>query len=75
MSKSCSPTLCSESQGKFPQLPEGLIATVIDDAHKHFDHSKVRDFVLLLVERRASNELASHRLLRYASKPVSAHNT
>lgn len=44
--------------GKFPQLPGGLITTAVDDAHKHFEQSTVRDFVLLLVERRASRELA-----------------
>ena len=45
-------------EGKFPQLPGGLITTAVDDAHKHFEQSRVRDFILLLVERRAHNELA-----------------
>jgi hypothetical protein len=44
--------------GKFSHLPVGLITSAVDDAHRHFEHSAVRDFVLLLVERRASNELA-----------------
>ncbi len=44
--------------GKFAQLPVGLITTAVDDAHKHFEQSVVRDFILLLVERRAYNELA-----------------
>ena len=45
-------------EGKFPQLPGGLITTAVDDAHTHFEQSTVRDFILLLVERRAYNELA-----------------
>jgi hypothetical protein len=45
-------------EGRFPQLSGGLIATAVDDAHEHFEQSRVRDFVLLLVERRAHDELA-----------------
>ena len=78
-------------EGKFPQLPGGLITTAVDDAHTHFEQSTVRDFILLLVERRAYNKLGGPSLrwqadftrldlhltstsIRYASKPVSAHN-
>ncbi len=45
-------------EGKFPQLPRGLITTAVDDAHEHFEQSTIRDFILLLVERRAYNALA-----------------
>jgi hypothetical protein len=43
---------------KFAQLPVGLIATAVDDAYLRFEDSLIRDYVPLLVERRAYNELA-----------------
>ena len=52
-------------EGKFVQLPVGLIATVIEDAYMHFEQSAIRDYILLLVERRAHKELA-----RLASDPA-----
>ena len=42
---------------KFPQLPVGLIATAIEDAYIHLEQSVIRDYIPLLVERRALNEL------------------
>ena len=42
---------------KFPQLPVGLIATAVDDAYMHLEQSVIRDYIPLLVERRARNEL------------------
>lgn len=44
--------------GKSSQLPVGLIATVVEDAYMHFEQSVIRDYIPLLVERRAHNELA-----------------
>ena len=44
--------------GKFSQLPSGLIATAVEDAYKHLAQSVIRDYILLLVERRACMELA-----------------
>jgi hypothetical protein len=44
--------------GKLPELPVGLIATAVEDAHQYFEQSRVRDFILLLVERRARIDLA-----------------
>jgi hypothetical protein len=41
--------------GKFSQLPTGLIATAVEDAYKHLAQSVIRDYILLLVERRAWN--------------------
>jgi hypothetical protein len=44
--------------GKFSQLPAGLIATAVEDAYVLFEHSVIRDYIPLLVERRARKELA-----------------
>jgi len=43
--------------GKCSQLPTGLIATAVEDAYKHLAQSVIRDYILLLVERRACMEL------------------
>lgn len=44
--------------GMFAELPAGLVATTVEDAYMHFNHSVIRDFLPLLVERRARQELA-----------------
>jgi len=44
--------------GKFAPLPAGLIATAVEDAYVRFEDSLIRDYLPLLVERRAHNELA-----------------
>ena len=44
---------------KFAHLSAGLIATAVDDAYLRFESSLIRDYIPLLVERRAHNELAS----------------
>ncbi len=44
--------------GKFSQLPTGLIAAAVEDAYKHLVQSAIRDYIPLLVERRARKELA-----------------
>ncbi|KAB7760881.1 hypothetical protein A5630_29060 [Mycolicibacterium mucogenicum] len=43
---------------KFADLPPARVATVIDGARRQFADSTIRDFVPLLVERRAEEELA-----------------
>jgi hypothetical protein len=35
----------------------GLIATAVEDAYMHLGQSVIRDYIPLLVERRAHNEL------------------
>ncbi len=44
--------------GQFPQMPAGLIATAVEDAYLYLEESVIRDYIPLLVERRARNELA-----------------
>jgi hypothetical protein len=48
--------------GKFAQTPPDQIHAAVSQAHAMFEHSKVRDFVPLLVERRASKELSEQRV-------------
>lgn len=43
---------------KFAGLPPARVTTVIDGARQQFADSTIRDFVPLLVERRAEEELA-----------------
>jgi hypothetical protein len=43
--------------GKYNELHPGQVASVIKNAHAAFADSRVRDFVPLLVERRAHVEL------------------
>jgi len=43
---------------KNPTVPQETVATLVNAAHARFDQSKVRDFVPLLVERRAKVLLA-----------------
>jgi hypothetical protein len=43
---------------KFADLPPARVTTVIDGARQQFAGSTIRDFVPLLVERRAEEELA-----------------
>jgi hypothetical protein len=42
---------------KYAELPPDRISHAVRDAHKRFAHSRVCDFVHLLVERRAVAEL------------------
>ena len=42
---------------KYPSLPSEHVAAAVADAHKHFVTSTVRDYIALLVERRASADL------------------
>ena len=43
---------------KFSHLSKDQISTTVAQAHSRFEHSRVRDFVPLLVERRAKADLA-----------------
>ena len=47
-------------------IPPHRIATIVRDAHARFERSRIRDFVPLLVERRARAELGK------ASQPAMA---
>jgi hypothetical protein len=51
----------------FAEVPADEISAAVDRAHIRFQHSTIRDFVPLLVERRASAELtvAAARQLAY----------
>lgn len=42
---------------KFAAIPPAQVATVVSDSRKLFLDSKIRDFIPLLVERRANVEL------------------
>ncbi|KUI33164.1 hypothetical protein AU196_12780 [Mycobacterium sp. IS-1742] len=42
---------------KFAEVPEGRIAIAVEDAYADFTDSLIRDFIPLLVERRACDEL------------------
>ena len=43
---------------KYGHVSEDEVCTVVAKAHAHFTDSRVRDFVPLLVERRATQELS-----------------
>jgi hypothetical protein len=43
---------------KYADVAADRIADIIQRAHARFDHSRIRDFVPLLVERHAREELA-----------------
>ncbi|MFZ2174811.1 MAG: DUF3562 domain-containing protein [Rhodococcus sp. (in: high G+C Gram-positive bacteria)] len=49
---------------KYPSTPRTVVATAVEDALARFDGGRVRDFVPLLVERRASATLARSALHR-----------
>jgi hypothetical protein len=43
---------------KYAELPRGHVAAVVQHVYARFNHSTVRDYVPLLVERRAREELS-----------------
>jgi hypothetical protein len=49
---------------KYADLPDGHIAAVVEHAYARFRSSRVRDFIPLLVERRADEELEELSVLR-----------
>ncbi|MGC2377509.1 MAG: hypothetical protein WA622_10200 [Mycobacterium sp.] len=56
---------------KYTELPHDDVAAVVQHVHARFNQSTVRDYVPLLVERRASEELGNStgRRGRLASDP------
>ena len=40
-----------------PEVPRDEVAQIVATAHDRFDHSRIREFVPLFVERRARAEL------------------
>jgi hypothetical protein len=46
---------------KYTELPHDYVAAVVQHVHARFNQSTVRDYVPLLVERRASDELMAKR--------------
>jgi hypothetical protein len=44
---------------KYATLPPDQVSTVVQRVHARFQQSRIRDFVPLLVERRAGHELAA----------------
>jgi hypothetical protein len=53
---------------KYPDLPVDEIARAVQRARARFEHSRIRDFVPLLVERHARAELAQLREPTTASR-------
>lgn len=47
---------------KFAHVPADRVATAVDDAHRRFQDSAIRDFIPLLVERRVTEELGRAEL-------------
>jgi len=45
-------------RNEYAHLPEVQVSQVITEAHNRFAGSRIRDFVPLLVERRARSELS-----------------
>jgi hypothetical protein len=54
---------------KFSQIPKDQISATVAQAHARFEHSRVRDFVPLLVERRARLALAQATAVAEAPPP------
>jgi hypothetical protein len=51
---------------KFSELPPDQVSRAVAEAHKRFAQSSVRDFIPLLVERRAGDDLFRQADLRSA---------
>ena len=45
---------------QFPELPSDEIVRTIQGRYEHFEGSRIRDFVPVLVESTVKNELAHH---------------
>jgi hypothetical protein len=58
---------------RFTQLPPDKITYAVARAHARFTQSRVRDFIPLLVERRAGAELSRHAELIATGKATSHH--
>lgn len=55
---------------RFPDAPADLVAEIIARAHKEFDEAKIRDFVPVLVEHAAVNQLRRASGYRSAVAPT-----
>ncbi|GAA3721681.1 three-helix bundle dimerization domain-containing protein [Gordonia hankookensis] len=49
-------------------VPPDDVAAAVDDAYRRFDGTRVRDFVPLLVERRANQELGGSAVMADPAK-------
>ena len=54
---------------KFSHIPEDQISATVAQAHSRFEHSSVRDFIPLLVERRAKLALGQAPAVAEAPAP------
>jgi hypothetical protein len=54
---------------KFSHVPKEQISVTVAQAHARFEHSRVRDFIPLLVERRAKVMLAQAPVVAEAQTP------
>ncbi|SHQ68280.1 Uncharacterised protein [Mycobacteroides abscessus subsp. bolletii] len=54
--------LVDDLQGRHPSVTRDVVDAVVRAVHARFDGSPVRDYVPLLVERRAREELALLRV-------------
>jgi hypothetical protein len=54
---------------KFAHIPKERISATVAQAHARFEHSRVRDFIPLLVERRARLALAQADSVAQAPAP------
>lgn len=46
-------------RGRYPTVPADRIVAVVSEAHREFDTARVRDYVPVLVEKRARDVLRS----------------
>ena len=49
--------LADRLQGRFPDAPADHIRTVVTSVHHQYDESPIRDFIPVLVEREAAEQL------------------
>jgi len=61
--------VCKRLVRKFSHIPEDHISTTVAQEHARFEHSRVRDFIPLLVERRATAALAGASVVPEAELP------
>jgi hypothetical protein len=57
---------------QYPSLPASTVSEVVQELHHRFDGARVREFVPLLVERRARTAL-DELSVSYAPEPYGRH--
>jgi hypothetical protein len=57
---------------KYAHIPTDQVSTAVQRVYAQFEQSPIRDFVPLLVERRARAELATQAELSTQKEPVAA---